>query len=188
MKIPGGYGWVRIFVFGNEISADLDFYNISENPVKPREIVTAYTDINYNLQKHIQGHHLDFNMMLTDKDLSSGTQNEMTNFLQLYHDTNNTYSDRRILIYPVFDNAGSGWANVQPYIGEWVILTEEPYITDICTYKFAGQVLVLKGQTREMISEEDNKVRVYRESTTGAWSLSNAPQMGCISPSIGMTG
>jgi len=187
MKIPGGYGWVRLSCYVNGIYQAFNFYNVSENPVMPREVATSYIDINHTVQKHIQGHQLDFNMMLIDKNLSSGTQNEMNNFLKSYHSRDNLHSDRRIGLYPVYDDTGSGWASVFSIIGQIVILTEEPYITDICNYKFAGQVLVLKGQTRNLITEDDYSVRVYRESSTGAWGLYNAPCQGYFEPYIGMT-
>jgi len=181
MKIPGGYGYVRIEI-ESEVRHVVYFRNVAENPVTSREISTTYTDVNDNLVKHIRGHHLDFNLQLVDYAISSGSQEYMNNFMRYYYSEDNQYADRRIKIYPNYDPSGSNWASVFPYAGYWAVLKQAPAIIDIDTYKFAGQVLVLKARTRIMMTEEEYKIKIYRESTTGAWGLYNAPLLGFSEP------
>ena len=182
MKIPDGYGWIRIGLYLDDCFQYADFYNISDNPVIPREISTSYIDINDNVQKVIRGYHIDFNFQLYDKSLNAGTQNGLMRFLKYYNSSDYHFSDRRIIIYPNYDSTGSNWASVFPYAGYWAVLKQAPAIIDIDTYKFAGQVLVLKAQTRIMMTEEEYKIKIYRESTTGAWGLYNAPLLGFSEP------
>lgn len=185
MKIPGGYGHVLIAINVGTVEY-MHFRNIADNPVVSREISTIYTDVNDNVQKYIRGHHLDFNLQLVDYQISSGTQSYMINFLKYYYSQDHVHSDRRITIWPNYDSSASGWSTVQPYAFYKVVLMDDPHISDICNYKFTGQILSLKGRTRELISEDDYKVRIYRDSSDGAWGLLNAPQQGFIEPKIGV--
>jgi len=185
MKIPGGYGYVRIEI-ESEVRHVVYFRNVAEKPVTSKEISTTYTDVNDNLVKHIRGHHLDFNLQLVDYNISSGTQQYMVNFLRYYYSGDNQYADRRIKIYPNYDQTGTNWTTVQQYAFYTLLLNDDPHLTDICNYRFTGQVLSLSGQTRELISEDDYKVRIYRDSSSGAWGLYNAPQLGYIEPNIGV--
>jgi len=185
MKIPGGYGYVRIEI-ESEVRHVVYFRNVAENPVTSREISTTYTDVNDNLVKHIRGHHLDFNLQLVDYAISSGSQEYMNNFMRYYYSEDNQYADRRIKIYPNYGPTGTNWATVQQYAFYTLLLNDDPVITDICNNIFTGQVLSLSGQTRELISEDDYKVRIYRDSSSGAWGLYNAPQQGYIEPAIGV--
>ena len=185
MKIPGGYGWVYIGIKVNSIWYSAGFRCVNDNSVVPEEVSTSYTDINNNHVKHIKGYHLNFNMQLVDKNVASGLQNYLVNIFEKYY-YQSDHADKYIYIYPNYDNTGTNWTSVSPYAFYNIILTEAPYISEICNYKFAGQVLNIKGVTRAMISEDDYKIRIYRESTTGAWGLSNAPQQGYVEPAIGV--
>jgi len=190
MRIPLGYGECRIVVFYGYDGDDYDrkefyFNHISGSVVIPEAVAVKYESVNHKTIQRIQGYHLNFDLKLIDKDIGTGDQDNLTDFLAYFYDT--VFIDggggaeiQGQKLYLDFYKGGPSTPG-QDYsnyaLGKLNVIAEVPQIENIDLNNTTGQYLKLKARSEVMLSVDDMQDfwATYRD-TVGTWGTIQPPE------------
>ena len=186
MKIPLGYGECRIRVYygydydyNTYDTKNFYFNHLSGSVVTPEAVAVNYESVNHRTIQRIQGYHLNFELKLIDKNISTGDQDDLAEFLAYFYDTvfidgDNDAAIRGQVLQLEFYEGGSGTSYEE---GRLMVVAEVPQIENIDLNNTTGQYLKLKARSEVMLSVDDMQDfwATYRD-TVGTWGTIQPPE------------
>jgi len=163
MKIPFGFGKVRI-EFPNGITCD---FNVEINSWREEdEVRDEFINLYGTVDSKVIGYYLSFKLDLTDPDLRASVA-EQTNILEyLYQYNINPRIDKSFKLYPAYSSDLPGlYCHPDSY---FTVIQRNRKYDSIASKKRSGQVLTLELETIDMITPDQYKTVLYRD-TDGTW-------------------